>query len=110
VYSSQRFRKGKLANPVRAANGLGALRTGCSQLAPKGRFFRHLVPRATGHLKRDLVRHPTCSLNSRNASMSLGVVHSALRPLGLGSTHTWVSPMAASCGPTVASRWPNATR
>ena len=34
----------------------------------------------------------------------------ALSPLGLGSTHTRVSPMAPSCGPTAAPGRPNAAR
>ncbi len=34
----------------------------------------------------------------------------ALSPLGLASTHTWVSPTASRCGPTVAWRRPNAAR
>ncbi len=52
----------------------------------------------------------TCSLKSRNASMSLDVVHSALRPLGLGSTQTREPPSGSGCGPMSARAWPNAVR
>jgi hypothetical protein len=50
------------------------------------------------------------SRSSPNASASRGAGHEALRPLGLGSAHTRVSPMVPSCGPTAAPGRPNATR
>ena len=53
---------------------------------------------------------PAASRSSPNASASRGAGHEALRPLGLGSAHTRVSPMVPSCGPTAAPGRPNATR
>src|SRR5690606_38080129 len=50
------------------------------------------------------------SRSRANSSARVVGVQCALSPLGLGSTHTRVSPIVRSCGPTRAARSSNATR
>ncbi len=45
-----------------------------------------------------------------NSSAIVSTVQCAFSPLGLGSTHTRVSPIVLDCGPTRAFRSSNAAR